>query len=281
MAKVARQTSEPAPADLAGEVDEAFEASTLAPRHREAVEAVIAGLDRGELRVAEKKADVWVTNVWVKKAILLYFKIRQAEPIASGAFSFCDKVPVKRWTGGERVRVVPQAIARRGSFVEAGAILMPSFVNIGAYVGSGTMVDTWVTVGSGAQVGRDVHLAGGMGIGGVLEPVQASPVIIEDNVFIGSRCIVVEGVQIGEGAVLGAGVVITGSTKIIDVRADEPREYRGKVPANAVVIPGTTPRTFAAGTYGVPCALIVGTRRQSTSQKTSLTEALREFNVPV
>jgi 2,3,4,5-tetrahydropyridine-2-carboxylate N-succinyltransferase len=280
MQKVARQKSEPPPVDLADEVDEAFAAAVLSPRHREAVEAVIAGLDRGELRVAEKKGDTWVTNAWVKKAILLYFRIRQAEPITSGAFSFCDKVPVKRWTGAERVRVVPQAIARRGSFVEPGAILMPSFVNIGAYIGSGTMVDTWVTVGSGAQVGRDVHLAGGMGIGGVLEPVQASPVIIEDNVFIGSRCIVVKGVQIGDGAVLGAGVVITGSTKIIDVREDEPREYR-KVPANAVVIPGTTPRTFAAGTYGVPCALIVGTRRPSTSQKTSLTEALREFNVPV
>jgi 2,3,4,5-tetrahydropyridine-2-carboxylate N-succinyltransferase len=203
------------------------------------------------------------------------------EPIHSGDLTFLDKVPTKQWTGSEGVRVVPPAVARVGSFIEPGAILMPSYVNIGAYVGSGTMVDTWATVGSCAQIGAHVHLSGGVGIGGVLEPVQAQPVIIEDHCFLGSRAIVVEGVHLEEGVVLGAGVVITASTKIIDITQSEPKTYQGRVPKNSVVIPGTYNKEFAAGTYGVPCCLIIGQRKESTDRKTSLTHALRDYSVSV
>lgn len=242
----------------------------------------IEALDAGRMRVCEKQADgKWITNEWIKKAILLYFRIQKMEVMDFGAITYYDKIPLKKWSEENGVRVVPHAIARKGSFIEKGAILMPSYTNIGAYVGAGTMVDTWATVGSCAQIGKNVHLSGGVGIGGVLEPVQASPVIIEDNVFIGSRCIVVEGALIEEGAVLGAGVTITASTKIIDVTGDKPVEYKGRVPANCVVIPGTQMKEFASGSYGVPCALIIGKRKPSTDLKTSLTEALRDHQVSV
>lgn len=246
-----------------------------------AIESVIAGLDQGKLRVAEKLSDKWVTHSWIKQAILMYFRIRKMEIIHAGDLQFYDKIPVKKITAEMGVRAVPAAIARYGSFLESGVILMPSYTNIGAYVGSGTMVDTWATVGSCAQIGKNVHLSGGVGIGGVLEPVQASPVIIEDNCFIGSRCIVVEGAHIAEGAVLGAGVTITGSTKIIDVTSSEAKTYQGHVPARSVVIPGTYNKKFPAGEYGTPCALIIGQRKASTDLKTSLNEALRDYNVSV
>jgi Tetrahydrodipicolinate N-succinyltransferase len=241
----------------------------------------IEGLDAGKIRVAQKVDGAWKTNEWVKKAILLYFRIQKMNPMHAGDIQFFDKVPLKKWSEEEGVRVVPPAVARKGSFIEKGAILMPSYVNIGAYVGSGTMVDTWATVGSCAQIGKNVHLSGGVGIGGVLEPIQASPVIVEDNAFIGSRCIVVEGAVIEEGAVLGAGVTITASTKIIDVSGEKPVEYKGRVPANSVVIPGTQMKKFPSGEYGVPCALIIGKRKPSTDLKTSLTDALRDYNVSV
>lgn len=245
------------------------------------IEESIQGLDHGKLRVCEKIDGHWVTNEWLKKAILLYFRQQKMTLMHSGDFNYFDKIPVKKWTGEEGVRAVPHAIARRGSFIESGAILMPSYVNIGAFVGSGTMVDTWATVGSCAQIGRHVHLSGGVGIGGVLEPIQASPVIVEDHVFIGSRCIVVEGAVIEEGAVLGAGVTITASTKIIDVTGPTEVVLHGRVPKNSVVIPGTVTKKFAAGEYGTPCALIIGQRKPSTDLKTSLTEALRDFQVSV
>lgn len=238
-------------------------------------------LDQGLIRVAEKKSDQWITHAWVKKAILLYFRLQTNSVFKAGDLEFFDKVPVKKWNDSLGVRVVPPAVARYGSFIEKGAILMPSYVNIGAYVGSGTMVDTWATVGSCAQIGKNVHLSGGVGIGGVLEPAQASPVIIEDNAFIGSRCIVVEGAFISEAAVLGAGVTITGSTKIIDVTGAEEKIYTGFVPKNSVVIPGTYNKNFKSGTYGVPCALIIGERKESTDLKTSLNNALRDFHVSV
>lgn len=263
---------------------------------------VIGLLDRGLLRVCEKveknssledpgamaedasamaEPSTWLVHQWIKKGILLYFQIQEIQLLQSELFSFVDKIPLKKWTGSERVRVVPNALARYGSFVEAGAILMPSYINIGAYVGSGSMVDTWATVGSCAQVGKHVHLSGGVGLGGVLEPVQAQPVIIEDNCFLGSRCIVVEGALIEEGAVLGAGVTITASTKILDVTGPQVKEYRGRVPARSVVIPGTLPKDFPGGSYGVPCALIIGQRKASTDLKTSLTAALRDYQVSV
>lgn len=242
---------------------------------------VIEGLDAGKLRVCEKTSEGWKTNDWVKKAILLYFRIQKMTVMQSGDINYWDKIPLKQWDEEQGVRVVPPAVARKGSFIEKGAILMPSYVNIGAYVASGTMVDTWATVGSCAQIGKNVHLSGGVGIGGVLEPVQASPVIIEDNVFVGSRCIVVEGAIIEEGAVLGAGVTITASTKIIDVTGDKPVEYKGRVPANCVVIPGTQMKEFPSGNFGVPCALIIGKRKPSTDLKTSLNDALRDYNVSV
>lgn len=247
----------------------------------EAIESVVALLDKGTLRVAEPTADGWKVNDWVKKAVILYFPTQKMETIEVGLFEYHDKIPLKRDYAAQGVRVVPNAVARYGAFLERGVVMMPSYVNIGAYVGSGTMVDTWATVGSCAQIGKDVHLSGGVGIGGVLEPVQAAPVIIEDGCFIGSRCIVVEGVKVEREAVLGANVVLTMSTKIIDVSGDEPIEYRGVVPARSVVIPGSIPKEFPAGTFQVPCALIIGKRKASTDLKTSLNDALRDFNVAV
>ncbi len=246
-----------------------------------AVEKVIELLDCGEQRVAQQKGNEWIINDWVKKAIIMYFIIRKMETMEVGMFEFHDKIPLKHNYAKLGVRVVPHAIARYGSFLSPGVIMMPSYVNIGAFVGSGTMVDTWATVGSCAQIGKDVHLSGGVGIGGVLEPIQAAPVIIEDNCFIGSRSIVVEGVYVGKEAVLGANVVITKSTRIIDVSADKPVEYKGIVPPRSVVIPGTTTKSFPAGDYQVPCALIIGTRKETTNKKTSLNDALRDYNVSV
>jgi 2,3,4,5-tetrahydropyridine-2-carboxylate N-succinyltransferase len=251
------------------------------PDTQQAIRHVIELLDSGALRVAEPSADGWKVNEWVKKAVILYFPIQQMQTIEVGPFEFHDKIPLKRGYKEKGVRVVPHAIARHGSFVSKGVIMMPSYVNIGAYVDEGTMVDTWATVGSCAQIGKNVHLSGGVGIGGVLEPVQAAPVIIEDHVFVGSRCIVVEGVRVGREAVLGANVVLTGSTKIIDVTGSQPKEYKGEVPARSVVIPGSLPKKFPAGEYQVPCALIIGQRKESTDKKTSLNEALRENNVAV
>jgi len=242
---------------------------------------VIQKLDQGQLRVAAPAANKWVTHEWIKKAILIYFRIQKMSLFHAGDFVFWDKIPTKKWTGQEGVRAVPPAFVRHGAFVEAGAILMPSYVNIGARVGANSMVDTWATVGSCAQIGKNVHLSGGVGIGGVLEPVQAQPVIIEDNAFLGSRSIVVEGIHIQEGAVLGAGVILTASTKIIDVTGSSPKETKGVVPKNSVVIPGTQNKKFTAGEYGVPCALIIGQRKESTDLKTSLTQALRDFQVSV
>ena len=247
----------------------------------EVIEAVIKKIDEGTVRVCEKINNQWVTLDWVKKSILLYFKIKKNEVIHSGAFDYYDKIPIKKWNGSESVRAVPGAVARYGSFIEKGAILMPSFINIGAFVGSGTMVDTWATVGSCAQIGSNVHLSGGVGIGGVLEPAQAQPVIIEDECFIGSRCIVVEGVHLETGVVLGAGVTLTASTKIIDVTGTSPVIVKGRVPKNSVVIPGMENKTFSAGNFGVPCALIIGVRQESTNKKTSLNQALRDFSVSV
>ena len=249
--------------------------------HAELIESVVALLDKGQLKVCEQIGDQWQVHEWVKKAILLYFRYKKMEPIHCPPFSYYDKIPLKQWTGDEQVRVVPQALARYGSFVDEGAILMPSYVNIGAYVGKGTLVDTWATVGSCASIGARVHLSGGVGIGGVLEPLQASPVIVEDGCFVGSRSILVEGVRVKKGAVIGAGVTITGSTKILDVSSSEKKEYRGVVPENSVVIPGSLPKEFPAGTYHVPCALIIGKRKASTDEKTSLNDALREYNVSV
>ncbi len=248
-------------------------------KYQDAVRETIDLLDKGKIRVAEKKDGDWIVNEWVKQAILLYFPIQEMQVMEVGPFEYYDKIPLKKNWKEAGVRVVPPATARYGSFIEAGAILMPSYVNIGAYVGSGTLVDTWATVGSCAQIGKNVHLSGGVGIGGVLEPPSAKPVIVEDNCFIGSRCIIVEGAVIEEEAVLGAGVVITGSTRIIDVSGDEPVEYRGRVPARSVVIPGVMNKKFPAGEYGVPVALIIGKRKESTDKKVSLNEALREFNV--
>lgn len=247
-----------------------------------AIEEVVERLDKGELRVAEPDGDGdWQVNSWVKKAVVLYFPTRKMETIEVGPFEFHDKIPLKSNYASQGVRVVPHAVARHGSYLEKGVIMMPSYVNIGAWVGSGSMVDTWATVGSCAQIGRGVHLSGGVGIGGVLEPPQASPTIIEDNAFIGSRCIVVEGVRVEREAVLGANVVLTQSTRIIDVTGDEPVTYRGKVPARSVVIPGTFEKEFPAGKYNVPCALIIGQRKASTDKKVSLNDALRDYDVAV
>jgi len=245
----------------------------------EAIREVIRLLDRGELRVAEPSDGSWLVNHWVKKAVILYFPVQDMEVIEVGPFEFHDKIKLKKNYRQLGVRVVPHAIARYGSFISKGVIMMPSYVNIGAYVDEGTMVDTWATVGSCAQVGRNVHLSGGVGIGGVLEPVQAAPVIIEDNCFIGSRCIIVEGAYVGEEAVLGANVVITGSTRIMDVTREKPVTYKGMVPPKSVVIPGSYTKKFPAGEFQVPCALIIGRRKESTDKKTSLNEALRAHNV--
>jgi 2,3,4,5-tetrahydropyridine-2-carboxylate N-succinyltransferase len=248
---------------------------------RRVVEEVIALLDRGELRVAEKEGGAWRVNAWVKEAILLYFAMRPLEPMEAGGLHFFDKVPVKSALAEQGIRVVPPGVARYGSFLEPGCVLMPGYVNLGAYVGSGTMVDTWATVGSCAQVGKNVHLSGGVGIGGVLEPPGASPVIIEDGCFIGSRSIVVEGVRVEEEAVLGAGTVLTASTPIVDVTGTQPVISKGRIPARSVVIPGTIPKEFPAGTFQVPCALLIGQRKESTDRKTSLNDVLRTFDVQV
>ena len=251
---------------------------------RGAVEGAIAALDAGDVRVASPPARAggeWTTHAWLKQAILLYFRMHVSAPLRAGDVEFFDKVPPKRNLEAAGVRVVPPGVARYGSFLEKNVILMPGFVNIGARVGEGTMVDTWATVGSCAQVGKRVHLSGGVGIGGVLEPPQAQPVIVEDDAFIGSRVIVVEGVRVGAGAVLGAGVVLTASTVIVDVTGEKPHESKGYVPPHSVVIPGYRPKTFPAGKYGVPCALVIGKRKASTDTKTSLNDALREFGVAV
>ncbi|MVT09271.1 2,3,4,5-tetrahydropyridine-2,6-dicarboxylate N-succinyltransferase [Chitinophaga tropicalis] len=250
-------------------------------RYSDAIKCVIEAVDKGKVRVAEPTENGWVVNEWVKQAILMYFAIQPMETIDLSPFEFYDKMKLKSNYKDLGVRVVPHAIARYGAFIGKGAILMPSYVNIGAYVDEGTMVDTWATVGSCAQIGKHVHLSGGVGIGGVLEPLQASPVIIEDGCFIGSRCIVVEGVVVEKEAVLGANVVLTQSTKIIDVSGTEPVEYKGRVPARSVVIPGTYAKKFPAGEYNVNCALIIGQRKASTDLKTSLNDTLREFNVSV
>lgn len=248
---------------------------------QKAIREVIELLDDGKIRVAEPTTNGWQVNEWVKKAVVMYFPIQKMETWEAGIFEYHDKMELKRNYAEKGVRVVPPATARYGSFVSAGVIMMPSYINIGAYVDAGTMVDTWATVGSCAQIGKDVHLSGGVGIGGVLEPLQAAPVIIEDGAFLGSRSIVVEGVRVEKEAVLGANVVLTGSTKIIDVTGEEPIEYKGVVPARSVVIPGSYTKKFAAGEYQVPCALIIGKRKESTDKKTSLNDALREYNVAV
>ena len=251
-------------------------------RYKDAILNVIEQLDKGKLRIAEPAEDgSWKVHQWIKKAVVLFFPIAKMKTIEVGPFEFHDKIPLKKNFAEQGVRVVPHGIARYGSFLEKGVIMMPSYVNIGAWVGSGTMVDTWATVGSCAQIGRNVHLSGGVGIGGVLEPLQASPTIIEDDCFIGSRCILVEGVRIMKEAVLGAGVTLTQSTHIIDVTKDEPVTYRGLVPERSVVIPGSYPKEFAAGTYQVPCAIIIGKRKESTDKKVTLNEALRDHSVAV
>ncbi len=264
-------------------IEKAFDDRTLLKEEetQNAIREVIELLDAGSLRVAEPTADGWQVNEWVKKAVVLYFPIQKMETLEAGIFEYHDKIPLKSGYKEKGIRVVPHAVARHGSYISKGTILMPSYVNIGAYVDEGTMVDTWATVGSCAQIGKNVHLSGGVGIGGVLEPLQAAPVIIEDNVFVGSRCIVVEGVRVEKEAVLGANVVLTASTKIIDVTGDEPVEMKGRVPSRSVVIPGSYTKKFAAGDYQVPCALIIGVRKESTNKKTSLNDALREYSVAV
>ena len=246
-----------------------------------AIREVVSLLDAGKLRTAEPTENGWKVNEWVKKGVVLYFPIQQMETLEAGIFEYHDKIPLKKGYKEKGIRVVPNAVARHGAYISSGVIMMPSYVNIGAYVDEGTMVDTWATVGSCAQIGKNVHLSGGVGIGGVLEPLQASPVIIEDNAFLGSRSIVVEGVKVEKEAVLGANVVLTASTKIIDVTGEEPKEMKGIVPARSVVIPGSYTKKFPAGEYNVPCALIIGKRKESTNKKTSLNDALREYNVAV
>ena len=262
--------------DLAQRIDELWEEGEL---DAGVVEEAIAALDRGDARVAEKTAEGWVVNEWTKKAILLYFRLRKVEPMEVGGLRFLDKIPVKADYADRGVRVVPPGVARYGSFLAEGVVLMPGFVNIGAWVGPRTMVDTWATVGSCAQIGADVHLSGGVGIGGVLEPPQARPVIVEDGAFIGSRAVVVEGVVVGAGAVIAPNVVLSASVPVIDVTGPEPIEHRGYVPSRAVVLPGTRPKDYPAGRYELPCALIVGTRSVSTDLKTSLNDVLREFEI--
>ena len=264
-------------------IEEAFVDRALLddPAHASAVEQVVDALDRGALRVATATDDGWVVHAWIKQAVLLYFGVRQMQAIEVGPFEYHDKIPLKKNLVAAGVRVVPPGVARYGSFLERGVVMMPGYVNIGAWVGSGSMVDTWATVGSCAQIGRDVHLAGGVGIGGVLEPPGAMPVIIEDGAFIGSRAIIVEGVRVEREAVIGAGVVLTGSTKIIDVTGEQPVEHKKRIPARSVVIPGMRTKRFPAGEYGIPCALIIGRRSESTDRKVSLEAALRDHAVPV
>ena len=267
---------------LALEIDRLWELSAEdAARGVDAVDEAIRLLDRGEARVAEKRGGRWVVNEWTKKAILLSFRLKQAGPIEVGPYTYFDKVPLKRVDDSLGVRVVPPAVARYGSYLSPGVVMMPSYVNIGAWIGPRTMVDTWATVGSCAQIGADVHLSGGVGIGGVLEPPQATPVIVEDGAFVGSRCVVVEGVVVGEQAVLGANVVLTASTPIIDVTGAEPVETRGHVPARSVVVPGTRSKDFPAGSYQLPAALVIGRRTESTDLKVSLNDALRSYGVAV
>lgn len=262
-------------------IEMAWEERSLLGREdtQAAIREVIDLLDKGKLRVAEPGSEGWIVNQWIKKAVILYFPIQKMEVTEVGPFEFNDKIALKRNYSKLGVRVVPHAIARYGSYISRGVIMMPCYINIGAYVGEGTMVDTWATVGSCAQIGRNVHLSGGVGIGGVLEPVQAAPVIIEDDCFIGSRCIIVEGAHISSEAVLGANVVITKSTRVIDVSGKEPVYYNGYVPPRSVVIPGSFTKKFAAGEYQVPCALVIGERKESTDKKTSLNNALREYDV--
>jgi len=264
-------------------IEEAWEDRSLLTNEVtiESIRSVIDLLDAGTLRVAEPTNEGWQVNEWVKKAVVMYFPIQKMETWEAGIFEYHDKIPLKRDYANKGIRVVPNAVARHGAYISSGVIMMPSYVNIGAYVDEGTMVDTWATVGSCAQIGKNVHLSGGVGIGGVLEPLQAAPVIIEDNAFIGSRCIVVEGVRVEKEAVLGANVVLTASTKIIDVTGNAPKEMKGVIPARSVVIPGSYTKTFPAGDYQVPCALIIGTRKESTNKKTSLNDALREYNIAV
>ena len=262
--------------DLVAEIDALWEADELDP---EPIEQAIQLLDGGEVRVAEKRDGVWVVNEWAKKAILLYFRVRKVEPMEMGGLHFLDKIPVKSDYAERGVRVVPPGVARYGAFLSEGVVLMPGFVNIGAWVGPRTMVDTWATVGSCAQIGADVHLAGGVGIGGVLEPPQARPVIVEDGAFVGSRATIVEGVVIGERAVIAPQVVLSASVPIIDVTGAEPVEHRGFVPPGSVVLPGTRTKEYPAGSYDLPCALIVGERSASTDLKTSLNDVLREFEI--
>lgn len=251
------------------------------PETQDAIRTLIEMLEKGNIRVAEPHGDSWKVNEWVKKAVILYFPIQKMETVKVGPIEFHDKMALKQNYAELGIRVVPHAVARYGAYIASGVVLMPSYVNIGAYIESGTMVDTWATVGSCAQIGKNVHLSGGVGIGGVLEPIQAAPVIIEDDAFIGSRCIVVEGCRVGKEAVLGANVVLTGSTKIIDVTGDQPIEYKGYVPPRSVVIPGSYTKKFPAGDFQVPAALIIGQRKESTDKKTSLNDALRENNVAV
>jgi 2,3,4,5-tetrahydropyridine-2-carboxylate N-succinyltransferase len=251
------------------------------PETVEAIELIVEHLDKGKIRVAEPSTEGWQVNEWIKKAVILYFPTQKMSKLEVGPFEFHDKIPLKKDYDKLGVRVVPHGLARHGSYLAPGVIMMPSYVNIGAYVDSGTLVDTWATVGSCAQIGKDVHLSGGVGIGGVLEPVQAAPVIVEDGAFIGSRCILVEGVHVSKEAVLGANVTLTSSSRIIDVTGSEPKEYRGFVPERSVVIPGSYAKEFPAGAYQVPCALIIGQRKESTNRKTSLNDALRENRIAV
>ncbi|MGB0646958.1 MAG: 2,3,4,5-tetrahydropyridine-2,6-dicarboxylate N-succinyltransferase [Bradymonadia bacterium] len=259
----------------------AYADNSLLPDAENDVLMTMEDLDRGAIRVASKINDEWIVHDWIKSAILLYFKLSRMQTIEIGPFEYFDKIPVKRNLETSGVRVVPPGIARYASHLEAGAVMMPSYVNIGAYVGAGTMVDTWATVGSCAQIGRNVHLSGGVGIGGVLEPPNARPVIVEDNAFIGSRSIIVEGTHVGQEAVIGANVVLTASTPIIDVTGSEEKVYRGYVPPRSVVVPGTRTKSFPAGEYALPCAIIIGSRSESTDRKVSLNQALRDFNVAV
>ena len=262
-------------------IHQAFTNNEITPEIKMLVTESLQALDAGEIRVCEKINGQWQVNEWMKKAILLYFKITKMRKFISGDFNFFDKIPLKKWTGREGVRIVPQALVRYASYIAKHTVLMPSYVNIGAYVDEGSLIDTWATVGSCAQVGKGVHISGGVGLGGVLEPIQAQPVVIEDHVFLGSRSIIVEGVCVRENAVIGAGVVLTKSTKIIDVTQKKAKEYVSEIPKNSVVIPGSRNKTFLAGDYQIPCALIIGQRSEQTDKKTSLNQCLRELNVPV
>ena len=267
--------------EIKEKIEEIDESSDLSMEQEKSVEEVIHALDKGSIRVAQPTGDGWTVNEWIKKSISMYFKIKKLKPIESGDIVYFDKIDTKNNYEESGIRVVPPGIVRYGAYCEPGVIIMPGYVNIGAYVGSGTMIDTWATVGSCAQVGKNVHISGGVGIGGVLEPPSAMPVIIEDNAFIGSRCIIVEGVRVCQGAVLGANVTLTSSTPIIDVTGAQPVEYKGVVPENSVVISGTRPKEFPSGTFQTTCALIIGKRKESTNKKTSLNDVLRTFEVQV